>query len=203
MAQINMASIMSKVRAYAKTNECKKRTQDYIAQCRQAGRNTTESGETIITEEIMCRAAETMIATLRQIAQEHQLPASVQEHFNSLEYSQPRVVGNQGEVYQVDIWFSDDLSRMSLLIPTGKRAGQRTGDGIQNIVSVFDTGYSASHSVFGTWDGHEDAGVIRSRSQLDGKHFMSQAVDSFNRAWSEIYGVRAMIAADTEFYSGI
>ena len=203
MAQINMASIMSKVRAYAKTNECKERSQDYIAQCRQAGRNTTESGETIITEEIMCRAAETMIATLRQIAQEHQLPASVQEHFNSLEYSQPRVVGNQGEVYQVDIWFSDDLSRMSLLIPTGKRAGQRTGDGIQNIVSLFDTGYSASHSVFGTWDGHEDAGVIRSRSQLDGKHFMSQAVDSFNRAWSEIYGVRAMIAADTEFYSGI
>lgn len=203
MAQINMASIMSKVRAYAKTNECKKRSQDYIAQCRQAGRSTTESGETIITEEIMCRAAETMIATLRQIAQEHQLPASVQEHFNSLEYSQPRVVGNQGEVYQVDIWFSDDLSRMSLLIPTGKRAGQRTGDGIQNIVSLFDTGYSASHSVFGTWDGHEDAGVIRSRSQLDGKHFMSQAVDSFNRAWSEIYGVRAMIAADTEFYSGI
>ena len=203
MAQINMASIMSKVRAYAKTNECKKRNQDYIAQCRQAGRNTTESGETIITEQIMCRAAETMIATLRQIAQEHQLPASVQEHFNSLEYSQPRVVGNQGEVYQVDIWFSDDLSRMSLLIPTGKRAGQRTGDGIQNIVSLFDTGYSASHSVFGTWDGHEDAGVIRSRSQLDGKHFMSQAVDSFNRAWSEIYGARAMIAADTEFYSGI
>lgn len=203
MAQINMASIMSKVRAYAKTNECKKRSQEYIAQCRQAGRSTTESGETIITEEIMCRAAETMIATLRQIAQEHQLPASVQEHFNSLEYSQPRVVGNQGEAYQVDIWFSDDLSRMSLLIPTGKRAGQRTGDGIQNIVSLFDTGYSASHSVFGTWDWHEDAGVIRSRSQLDGKHFMSQAVDSFNRAWSEIYGVRAMIAADTEFYSGI
>ncbi len=203
MAQINMASIMSKVRAYAKTNECKKRSQEYIAQCRQAGRSTTESGETIITEEIMCRAAETMIATLRQIAQEHQLPASVQEHFNSLEYSQPRVVGNQGEAYQVDIWFSDDLSRMSLLIPTGKRAGQRTGDGIQNIVSLFDTGYSASNSVFGTWDGHEEAGVIRSRSQLDGKHFMSQAVDSFNRAWSEIYGVRAMIAADTEFYSGI
>lgn len=203
MAQINMASIMSKVRAYTKTNECKKRSQDYIAQCRQAGRSTTESGETIITEEIMCRAAETMIATLRQIAQEHQLPASVQEHFNSLEYSQPRVVGNQGEVYQVDIWFSDDLSRMSLLIPTGKQAGQRTGDGIQNIVSLFDTGYSASHSVFGTWDWHEDAGVIRSRSQLDGKHFMSQAVDSFNRAWSAIYGVRAMIAADTEFYSGI
>lgn len=203
MAQINMASIMSKVRAYTKTNECKKRSQEYIAQCRQDGRSTTESGETIITEEIMCRAAETMIATLRQVAQEHQLPASVQEHFNSLEYSQPRVVGNQGEAYQVDIWFSDDLSRMSLLIPTGKRAGQRTGDGIQNIVSLFDTGYSASHSVFGTWDGHEDAGVIRSRSQLDGKHFMSQAVDSFNRAWSEIYGVRAMIAADTEFYSGI
>lgn len=203
MAQINMASIMSKVRAYVKTNECKKRSQEYIAQCRQDGRITTESGETIITEEIMCRAAETMIATLRQIAQEHQLPASVQEHFNSLEYSQPRVVGNQGEAYQVDIWFSDDLSRMSLLIPTGKRAGQRTGDGIQNIVSLFDTGYSASHSVFGTWGGHEEDGVIRSRSQLDGKHFMSQAVDSFNRAWSEIYGVRAMIAADTEFYSGI
>lgn len=203
MAQINMASIMSKVRAYAKTSECKQRTQDYITQCRKDGRSQTDSGATIITEEIMCRAAETMIATLKQTAQEHQLPVSAQEHFNSLEYSQPRIVGNQGEAYQVDIWFSDDLSRMSLLIPTGKRAGQRTGDGIKNIVSLFDTGYTASQSVFGTWDGHDDAGVIRSRSQLDGKHFMSQAVDSFNRAWGEIYGVHAMIAVDTEFYSGL
>lgn len=202
MAQINMSSIMSKVRAYAKTNEGKQRSKDYIAQCRKDGRTQTQSGETIITEDIMCRAAETMISILKQVAQEHQLPASVQEHFDSLEYSQPRIVGNQGEAYQIDIWFSDDLSRMSLLIPTGSRAGQRTGDGIQNIVSLFDAGYFASHSVFGTWDGHEDAGVIRSLSQRDGKHFMSKAIDSFNRAWGEVYGVRAMIAVDTEFYSG-
>ena len=203
MAQINMASIMSKVRAYTKTGEYKQRSQEYLAQCRKDGRSTTDSGEIIITEDIMRRAAETMIATLKQIAQEHQLPASVQEHFNSLEYSPPRVVGKQGEAYQVDIWFSDDLSRMSLLIPAGKYSGQRTGDGIQNIVSLFDTGYSASKSVFGTWDGHDDVGVIKSRSQRDGKYFMSQAIESFNRAWSEIYGVHAMIAVDTEFYSEI
>lgn len=39
MSNINMASIMSKVRAYAKSNEGKKRSQEYIAQCRNEGRN--------------------------------------------------------------------------------------------------------------------------------------------------------------------
>lgn len=203
MPNINMASIMLKVRAYAKTNEGKKRSQEYIAQCRKEGRNITYSGEMVVTEEVMCRAAETMISTLKQVAQEQQLPASVQEHFNSLEYSQPKIVGKQADAYQIDIWFADDLSRMSLLIPNGSRAGQHTGDGIQNIVSLFDTGYTASRSVFGTWDGHEDVGVIKSREIRGGKQFMSQAIESFNRAWGEIYGVRAMIAADTEFYSGI
>lgn len=203
MSNINMDSVMSKVRAFAKSNDGMKRSQEYIAQCRKEGRNITHSGEVIITEEIMCRAAETMISILKQVAQEQQLPASVREHFNSLEYSQPKTIGKLGDTYQIDIWFSDDLSRMSLLIPNGRRTGRRTGDGVQNIVSLFDTGYVASGSVFGLWDGHEYAGVVKSREARSGKHFMSQAIESFNRVWGKNYGVHAMIAADTEFYSGL
>lgn len=203
MAQINMTSIMSKVRAFAKSEEGKTKCAEYISKCRTDGRGTTDGGSAIITTDAMCRAAETMISILKQTAQEHRLPASVQEHFNSLEYSAPVVVGTEGDAYQIDIWFADDLSRMSLLVPKGARAGQRTGEGIQNIVSLFDTGYTASSPVYGVWDGHEDEGVIKNRTHLDGKNFMAQAIESFNRAWGELYGVHAMFAVNTEFYSRI
>jgi len=203
MAQINMASIMSKVRAFAKSEEGKTRCSEYISKCRADGRGTTDGGGTIITTDAMCRAAEMMISILKQTAQEHQLPASVQEHFNSLEYSAPMVVGAEGDTYQIDIWFADNLSRMSLLITTGERKGQYTGDGVANIVSLFDTGYTASQAVYGLWNGHEENGVITSRVHREGKKFMAQAIESFNRTWGELYGVRAMFAVDTEFYSRI
>lgn len=203
MSKINMASIMSKVRAYTKTNEFKDRCNNYISKCRIDGKSRTDGGGTIITEDTMCKAAETMITILKQTAQEHQLPKSVQEHFNSLDYSQPEIVGKYGDTYQIDIWFTDDLSRMSLLIAKGNRAGTRTGSGIKNIVSLFDTGYTANSAVFGVGSGHENTDVIKSLEHRDGKWFMSEAIESFNRLWGEIYGVHAIITADPEFYVGI
>lgn len=203
MAQINMASVMSKVNAWAKSDEGKLRCQEHIDKCRKEGKQKTDGGGIIITEELMCKAAETMISILKQTAQAHQLPTSVLDHFNSLEYSQPKVVGTTGNKYQIDIWFADNLSRMSLLVVKGSRAGQRTGQGIKNIVSLFDTGYSASSSVFGVWDGHEDDGIIKNLAHRDGKRFMSEAIESFNRVWGKVYDVYAVVSADPEFYSVI
>lgn len=201
MASLNLRQILTKVRGYAKSDEGKQRMSEYLRDCRTQGRAQTAAGDTVVTIDAMCRAAETMIRMLREIARSHRLPESVLAHFDSLTYTQPIPAGKQGDQYRIDLYFEDDLSRPSLMIVSGRRAGQRTGDGIRNIVSLFDTGYSASANVWGTWDGHEDAGVIKSLAERDGAHFMQDAVESFNREWGQVYGAYAIISADPQFYA--
>lgn len=200
MANINMASIMAKVKAYQKSSDGKKRCHDYIAKCRDDGKRVTDGGGRIITEEDMCRAALEMIATLKRTAEAHQLPPSVLAHFESLTYDQPRVVGTQGEAYEIEIYFTDDLSRMSLMLPNKPSDESQ----VKNIVSLFDTGYTVhKNRRRGVWAGHEELGVFAGLEHRDGEYFMSDAVESFNRVCGELYGVHATIVADEEFYSRI
>lgn len=201
MARVNISSIMSRVNEFAKSQRGKDRMMQYLAKCRINGKNKTEAGNKIITEQTMICAAETLISMLKETASQYRLPESVIAHFASLDYSQPVPYGKESGQYKCDITFADDLSRMSLLITTGKRAGRRTGDGIDNIVSLFDTGYDADKRVYGVWDGHGD-NVIASLTHRDGLHFMRDAVDSFNREYGAAYGVYAYIPADGgRFYS--
>lgn len=200
MTQINMSSIMGKVRSYAHSNEGRNRIRACIDSYRKSGKAVTDGKESVVTEQTMCTIAEAMINILKHAAKEQQLPESVGAHFNSLTYSPPRVVGTQGDLYQVDIQFTDDLSRMSLLIKSGERKGQRTGEGIKNIVSLFDTGYSASSPVFGVWDTHDAESSVKSLENRDGRWLMSNATETFNRIFGETYNVYAFITADPEFY---
>lgn len=206
MANIDMNAIMSKVKSFAKSDEGQKRMSRYISDCRESGRSETAAGDTIITEQIMIRAAETLISMLKEAASQFKLPESVKEHFGSLYYNQPIPWGKQGDSYKVDITFGDDLSRMSLLITSGANKGKRTGEGIKNIVSLFDTGYDAGKQVYGSWDGHIDVyawnDTIASRTHRDGLNFMQQTLDSFNREWGALYNVVAIVSADDpSFYS--
>lgn len=201
MPRIDISSIMSKVGAYAKSQRGKDVMRQYIDQCRSDGRSVTAAGDTIITEEIMIRAAEMLISMLRETAAQHHLPESVKEHFNSLDYNQPVPYGRESSQYKLDITFKDDLSRMSLLITSGKNKGKRTGDGIDNIVSLFDTGYSAEKRVYGVWDGHGEE-TIGSLTHRDGLHFMSETVNAFNREWGALYNVYAYIPSENgRFYA--
>jgi len=112
----------------------------YIKHCRENGKSATEAGAVVVTEQDMIRAAEALIKILQETASQKGLPESVMEHFYSLYYSEPIPCGKEGGQYKVDVQFGDDLSRMSLRITSGKRKGERTGEPIENIVSLFDTG---------------------------------------------------------------
>ncbi len=200
MSNINMASIMAKVQAYQKSNEGKKRCHEYIEKCRDNGKRVTDGGGKIITEDDMCRAALEMISILKRTAEAHSLPVSVLKHFDSLTYNQPKIVGTQGEAYEIEIYFTDNLSRMSLMLPNKPSDESQ----VKNIVSLFDTGYTVhKNRRRGIWAGHEGLGVFAGLEHRDGEHFMSEAVESFNRLWGELYGVHATIVADEEFYSRI
>ena len=85
---------------------------------------------------------------------------------SDIEIGLPRLDENGN--YSIDIWFDrDKLYRPSM---TGK-------GGVDNIVLLFTTGYSASAQVYGVWHGEWYA----SRTQLDGDDFMQKAVEEFNR----------------------
>lgn len=200
MAHINISSIMGKVNSYARSQEGQGVMKQYINQCRADGRSTTAAGDVIITEDIMIRAAEMLIAMLRETAAQHNLPESVRAHFDSLDYSQPVPYGKLGEQYKVDVSFGDDLSRMSLLITSGARRGEHTGGGISNIVSLFDTGYDASTRVYGMWESRGEE--ISSLKHREGLHFMDSTINAFNRQWGALYNVYACISPDgSRFHS--
>lgn len=195
MSNINMSSIMRKVKEYSVSDVGKNRIAKFIKERRESGDSKLESGDYIVTEQDMIRAAEEMIRILQETASAKGLPESIKEHFYSLYYSQPTPYGGQGEHYKVDVKFGGDLSRMSLKITSGNRKGEFTGEGIQDIVSLFDTGYEASKKVYGSWGGHGDE-TIGSLTHREGLNFMAEAIDSFNRECGEIYHVFAYLSSE-------
>ena len=189
---INSSAIMAKVRKYARSPEGKKRIEDKIDEYISQGRDKTDAGSNVVNINVMARVADRMIELLKEHASAVSLPASVLDHFNSLKHDSP--VKLKKNKYMVDIYFDDDLSRMSLRITSGLRMGQRTGGGIDNIIALFDTGYTASAQVIGQWDGHEEAGNVRSVVQRNGLHFLEGAVNDFNREFGDEYSVTARIS---------
>lgn len=200
MNAINIKSIMSKVRVYSKSDEGKAAAKEYLRRCIHDGRSETNGGSTVITYDIMNRAASTMIEKMKNIAHAKGLPTSVLDHFNSLTATEPQVL-DDGDKYRIDISFGDDLSRLSFKIAHGKKKGEYTGDGIKNIVSLFDTGMDAGRMAYGLWDGWEVLGPVAGLTHRDELHFMSDAVSDFNREYGELYNVYAYISADPEFYA--
>ena len=185
---------MNKVRAFTKSNTGDKKINEYIDKCVQDGREATEAGDTIVTKQAMDRAAEMLIMQLKEAAFQYNLPSSVREHFNSLRATYPVPYGASKQKYKIDITFEDDLSRMSLLITSGKNSGKRTGDGVSNIVALFNNGYNANNNVFGLWESHgENISSLTHRKSLN---FMESTVESFNREWGNLYNVYAYISSD-------
>lgn len=195
MANINVGSVLKKMKEWEESDagQAKINREIYKLRREKQGIYRTEGGSNIVTIDAMHRAAQIMIKVLQETASAHRLPASVLDHFNSLEYNAPMVAGKQGEWYAVEIYFEDDLSRPSLLIVSGKRAGQRTGEGIDDIVSLFNTGYEyTGHIVTGVWDSHPEAPApLVARRSRDGLNFMEEAVSSFNRQYGAMYNVYA------------
>lgn len=112
---------------------------------------------------------------------------SIQEHFNSLKASEPSIVMRNGKAYGVVyIYFSseDDLSRNSLLLPNGNR----TGDGINNIIALFNNGYELKSKTTprGVWEGHNNEKEIRAKRKRDELGFMQSAASLIKRTYKDV-----------------
>lgn len=98
-----------------------------------------------------------------------------------LEHGSPYKVGKNR--YQIQVWFSGDLSRDSL--------DPSYFDGVDNIAALLNKGYSAKHTIYGTWPGHGYADVfnIPSLREREGLHFIENAIRDYMANYASEYGV--------------
>lgn len=202
MADINLDSIMSKVEAYARSAKGKLRMQECIDKYAAEGRGKTAGGGKVRTETDMWTAASKLIGVLRSTAQSHDLPASVMQHFDSLDCSKIYKMPDGSSV--IYIYFGGNLHRDSL------ENDATSYDGIDNIIALFNNGNdNASNYVYGWWNGHSPTGEaiarslytddfawVRSKKDRGPLKFIQQAVNDFNGNYGTDYNVTAIAGDD-------
>lgn len=196
---------MSKLKIYADSDSGKKRMDGCIKEYLKDGKIKTVSGEELISIERMNEAADKVIELILRYA--HSLPPSLYTLLGSnLESTKPLPFGSEDGSWYIDLQFKDGslLRRESLRRRVGGRGSEeitneRTGTGIDNIISLFDTGYEAGWSVYGYWD---TAGKrVKSVRSREGIHFMRDAVHEFNATYGKQYHCVASIVADPMYYA--
>lgn len=201
MPAINMGSIMSKVRVYNRSVEGKLRMKEYINQCRADGRQQTYGGSTVITNEVMMSAAGKLIQLIQEAARSCGLPESVMNHLYNLDISEP--IQRQDGSSVMYIYFSGDLRRESLEATddsadywASRGFGKHTGEGINNIVALFNNGYSKDSikTVFGLWASTGE--IVHNKTERDGLYFIQRAVDEFNTSWAHLYDATAIAGSE-------
>ena len=188
MANINISSIMKKVRNFADSEEGKKRSSECIRKYRENNRRTTHSGVEILTKSRMMELAQELIELLKSAANSYDLPNSVKAHFDSLTVIFEDAKNDVDGEFICYIYFADDLSRPSL------ENDYRQWDGINNIVALFNNGYVASKPKFGWWNDHKPQSGSVYRSGINSS-------DAYIRGTQARPSLRFMQATIEDFYS--
>ena len=118
-------------------------------------------------------------------------------HFDSLDYA---IEDSGSGDYECYIYFTDDLSRNSL------ETDDSQGEGINNIVALFNNGYVASAPKYGWWNGHSPTGesvyrsgqnnnsaYVRSTQARPSLHFMQAAIEDFYKKYKSKYKMSVLL----------
>lgn len=206
MAYIDFDKIFKKVEVYVKSAKGEKAKADYLDRCQKEGRTRTASGSVLITQAAMREAADLMIKEIQiygRACYSRDSAKSLKKHFDSLKVTKEKYsTKTQSQLF---IGFPDEKSLHRNSLYTHGRKKKRhikyyTGGGIDNIISLFDTGYSTSKRVNGLWEKHTKLGFIKNKQNRNGQRFMSIAVDTFNTVYGEEYHCVASISADEKYY---
>ena len=178
---ISASALMGKVEAYAKTSVGKKKMSDKIASYRTGGdphvssTGKTYGGGNIMTVDQMVDAAKDFIAILKRSAASENLPHSVMEHIESFRFTTPYIMPDGSA--SMEIYMSDAPGRASLY--------PEKYVGVDNIVAIFNNGYTADDKVYGNWHGK----YISSLDKRQGSFFMQKAVGEFMAKYGSEYDV--------------
>lgn len=190
---ININSIMEKVKTFSESSEGKRQMKERIQEYKKSGKSGTAAGGVLATDKDMQAAAQELIQLLQNEARNADLPPSVMMHFSALNCSTPQKMPDGSSI--VYVRFGGDLYRDSL----EDGDGGYTGEGIDNIIALFNNGYHASRSVYGIWRSHstptEDL-WIPSKKDREGLFFVQKAIDAFNNSYGATHHVTAVAGND-------
>lgn len=178
---ISASALMGKVNAYSQTPAGKKKMSDKIAAYRNgsdqhvSSTGKTYGGGAIMTVDQMIDAAKDFIAILKRSAASANLPSSVMEHVESFMFTTPFILPDGSA--SIEIYLSEAPGRASLF-------PEKYGS-VDNIVAIFNNGYTAKDKVYGTWHGK----YVSSLDKRQGTFFMQKAVDEFMSKYSAEYDV--------------
>lgn len=212
--QININSIMDKVNSFTDSKAGKEKKSQCINDYVKKGIKTTKSGSAVVTLDQMIELADYLVLKII-INTSGILPGDVRslivEDLGVLQV--PIYIGrneNGIEQYRVDIGFRNpDRLRRASLSSRPYYQGEYcspstsfTGGGINNIVSLFDTGYSTDVRKFGYWNPYGTDYIVHTANRLSREPlgFMESSVIEFNNSIGKRYGCRAYISADDEYY---
>lgn len=198
MGQINISGVNKAVSEYIKSNAGKNKVEQYIEDCSRKNMSKTPSGASIVTEKEMKEAAQLLINMFKDYAAKSGLPESVADDVADIS-----VTRDDSKNGVICIGFSEEnIKRPSLYNIRKDNAIVHTGEGIDNIISLFDTGYTVTKTdkLYGRWRGHEELGVIKALLHREGAGFVSRIVNEFNALYGQRYNCVASIVADARFY---
>ena len=191
---ISTDAIMTKVNQWAASPTGRRVMKDTIKAHQKSG-EPLASGQTLAGEKEMREAAAALIEIIKGL-----LPQSIASVGDSLSSTAPKERAS-GE-FECFIQFgSGALRRESLYNEHGY-----TGEGIDNIVALFNNGYRASKYVYGWWDEHsptadalsrslpgDSFAWVKSRKEREALHFMQEAVKKFNSIYEAKYSITATL----------
>lgn len=172
MSYINTQSILAKAKACMTSDGWQKKIEQKVDSVIAGGGYKDTINGRKVTAAGMSMAAAKFIEVLQNEINGSNIGIS---GAISLEHSSPYKVGKNK--YQVEIWFSNNLHRDSLL--------PSKYSGVDNIVALFNNGYSAGNTVYGIWHGKE----IASLKERTGIHFIDSAVRNYMGNYASEYGI--------------
>lgn len=193
MANVDMASIMDKVKKYTESDDFKKRIAAKTDDIMLHGGGSSGSGSSltitgasgaagkfieVLQEEIRSLEATSGFA-------DGKLGSTAVSALEKLEHGTPVKVGENQ--YQIDVWFSNDLRRDSL--------APDEFDGINNIAALLNNGYKdhgkmmTNNPVYGVWMGHSGSFNIPALRQRSGAYFIQNAIRNYMENYAAEYGV--------------
>ena len=184
---VSLGAINGKLAAYVASPAGKRKIAQCIDDHKRSGEPFANGAKAVATEAEMREAANALMAMIRA-----RLPESIASVGGSLSASDP-VELSSGE-YKCEVGFDRGaLRRESLYTKNGY-----TGEGIDNIVALFNNGYRAANYVYGYWRGEGDDfddsfGWVKSKKEREALHFMQDAVSEFNAAYGAQYNVTAVL----------
>lgn len=201
MASVNISSVMDAVKKYSKSKAGKERMDKAIEELRSSGAKQTLGGSELMTMDKMHDIARELIEDLRDYAMiqelEGNLPHSITRLFDDLTFSAAYKKDNGEYQYMIDVLFDADLSRESLYDPSTKApTNPYTGSGVDNIINLFDKGYSTTKVVWGTWFSQSRGGepiVTGSVNYRPRLNFMEDAISYFNSTKGAVYNCKARL----------